>query len=140
VERKIELNYSQDQRLSGIDNPQDFGHFSAVIPPVSRRKSAGFCTPYSRQIRRFSASFPHDLNIIFTHITMHNFSATFSQEIAGSAGEKNGEKAAVRREMRKIRGISRRQSGNGRFPPSAFGVRQLDAALKGAVKPAHSKG
>src|SRR5581483_8817058 len=49
----------------------------------------------SPQIRRFSASFPHDLNIIFTHINVHNFSADFAQEFAGSTAEKNGEKAAV---------------------------------------------
>ena len=138
-EQQMRLNYSLIHGFTFQYHAWARQAFSTVNPPLSRRKSTGFCTPFSPQIRRFSASFPHDLNIIFTHINVHNFSADFAQEFAGSTAEKNGEKAAVNQTCGKKERRGPFADCRWRFPPAAFGVRWLASAFKSGGKPPHSR-
>jgi hypothetical protein len=90
-----EPKYSLDQRFRSTEPRPCFRRISAVYPPLPRRKSTTFCTPFSGQIHRFSASFPHDLHMISIADNPHSFSARFSQEIA----------APLQRKMAKSRRI-----------------------------------
>jgi hypothetical protein len=53
--------------------------------------SASFCTAFSLVIRHFSGGFQQPLH----NVSSTRFSATFSQDLAGSTGKKMGVKQAV---------------------------------------------
>jgi hypothetical protein len=64
-----------------------------------------FCTGISQQIRGFSGDFPHVLHNDFDRSAVPHFRNVFAaipEELAGSAGEKNGEKRAWKASCGKV--------------------------------------
>lgn len=111
-------------RVSHLD-PQALNGFSAASPPQIRRILAANPQPNPQIFRPFSASFAHRIVLpIFRSLC-----AAFSQEMTGSAGEKNGEKKAGAAVLRKtaLRGA--------RVPRgSSFQPKRKAAAFAAAVQ------
>ena len=59
---------------------------SAVNPPLPRRISAVFCTAFPVQIRRISATFPHEMHTIFIKKREMHFPQRFRRQSGGISG------------------------------------------------------